>query len=68
MSLTIISHNNITSLVLITEIAFDLSEIKIEFRPQIPWQSHMCDHRSVHMRCVVDKAETGQVFRHPHKS
>jgi len=66
MSFTIISHNSITSLVLITENDFDFSEIKIEFRLQMPQHSHMFDHRSVHVRCVVDRAETGQVFRHTH--
>ena len=66
MSLTIITHNSITSLVLVTQIDCDLSEIKIELRLQMPRQSHMFDHRSVHVRRVVDKAKTGQVFRHIH--
>jgi len=65
-SFTVISHNSITSLVLVTEIDCDLSEIKIEFRLQMPRQSHVFDHRSAHVRCVGDKAETGQVFRHTH--
>jgi hypothetical protein len=66
MSVTITSHNSFTSLVLMTEIYCDFSGIKIELKLQMPRHSRMSDCRAVHVRRVVDKAETGQVFRHTH--